>query len=157
MDYFQFQLMVGLLASTILSGCGIGDARSYEDCVLQAIAERNRSPAELHAIREACRQKFPPTLGKLLGPKETGLLQGRAGRDRYGVFAGRIYNPTDWTITTVEISLGPAGGDLFTRTRYRVSELDIEPRTTGPFSVRFLDKEGDEDLEWAIERAWGKR
>lgn len=155
--FFLSPWLGALLVATLLTGCNFGGARSYEDCVLQAIADRNRSPAEVVAIQEACRQKFPPKLGTLLSPAETAWLQGKAGRDRSGVFSGNIYNPTDWTITTVEISLGPAGGDTLTRRNYRVTELNIGPRTTGWFSISFLDDTGGGGLDWAIERAWGRR
>lgn len=89
----------------LLLGCR-AEPKSFEDCVLLAIGETNRSKAELQMIHDACRAKFPAP-AETLPPQAVRKLEVQGDhRSVDGVVRATLYNGTGWTITSLEVQIG---------------------------------------------------
>jgi hypothetical protein len=221
-----------LVVVALLACEGSGTPSNYEDCVLQAIRDRNRSKAELGLIHSVCQQKYPrPTrppenppfipIGEVAPPsspsraaarsssedpfeafapnrengensgkdsssrglfadiapvrtQETGeawedwriqvasedrdRLTGTAGRSwTPGYFTVRIYNPSRWTITEVEVKVWPEHDEDLAKL-YKVSLVNSEigPKEANEFSFQVVDDAPAADLCWSLESVDGR-
>jgi hypothetical protein len=88
---------------------------------------------------------------------EASKITGNAGLS-YGLFSGKLYNGSDWTVTRVIVSVSAKEEDGTIRWSRDFSEaLTIKPLTTESFSVRVAGEQGIKEAPWNIKKVFGYR
>jgi hypothetical protein len=104
---FAFLLSILIFSSSIASAGWFGGPKTYDECIIESM-KGVTSDVAASAIRRSCRKKFPI---KSTAPKTIELPRSVLEKidanahfsDRY--FGGRIFNGSDWHISTLKISI----------------------------------------------------
>jgi hypothetical protein len=87
---------------------------------------------------------------------EASKITGEAGLSSYGLFSGKLYNGSDWTVTRVIVSVSAKEEDGTVRWSRDFSEaLTIKPLTTVSFSVTVTGDQRIKEAPWNIKKVFG--
>jgi hypothetical protein len=155
--------VLGLLALTALGGFYIWSShnRFYIMSGSQGVAyEIDRRTGETWVLRggNKTRHKWPEPRAKAveeLPAFESAKITGNAGLGS-GLFSGKIYNGTRWTVAKIIVTVTAKEENGSTRwTRDFAHDIQIQPLTTASLYIEVTGDQGIREASWAIKSVWG--
>ena len=125
--------------------------------------EVDRKTGETWMLRGANKtpHKWPQRNAKLveeLPSSESVKVTGNASLGS-GVFSGKVYNGSRWTVTKliVTVTAKEENGDIRWSRDFAEDGLEIRPLTTGSFYISVAGDQGTKESSWSIKGVWGYR
>ena len=156
-------VVLGILALTALSAFYIWSAhnRFYIMSGSQGIAyEIDRKTGETWMLRGGNKtpHNWPQSRAKSveeIPPFDSAKITGNAGLGS-GLFSGKIYNGSSWTVTKIIVTVTAKEENGSTRwTRDFAHDIQIQPLTTASLYITVTGEQGIKEAPWAIKSAWG--
>ena len=153
----------GMLALTALGVFYIWSShnRFYVLSGSQGIAyEIDRKTGETWMLRGGTKtpHKWPQPTAKTveeLPPFEIAKITGNAGLGS-GLFSGKIYNGSSWTVTKIIVTVTAKDENGSTRwTRDFARDIQISPLTTASLYIEVTGEQGIKEAPWTIKNVWG--
>jgi hypothetical protein len=156
-------VVLGILALTALGAFYIWSAhnRFYIMSGSQGIAyEIDRKTGETWMLRGGNKtpHNWPQSRAKSveeIPPFDSAKITGNAGLGS-GLFSGKIYNGSSWTVTKIIVTVTAKEENGSTRwTRDFAHDIQIPPLTTASLYITVTGEQGIKEAPWTIKSAWG--